>query len=177
VGSLLLDHQKVRTIVDQSVHAPYKDEFCCVTVVSGAFAARNPAGAAKVTRAILKGAAWVSKNPSAAAKLSVEKNWLASSYELNALALSKLQYEPSIGNARDSVLAVAKALKSEGLLNDSTDPADLAKRAFLPLDGVTDDWVSSIKVGKVADGGQFAKPAGMLITLTGLASCCARNIQ
>jgi len=177
VGSLLLDHQKVRTIVDQSVQAPYKDEFCCVTVVSGSFAKRNPAGAAKVTRAILKGAAWVSANPSAAAKLSVEKNWLASSYELNALALSKLHYEPSVGNARDSVLAVAKALKSEGLLNDSTDPAELARRAFLPLDGVSDDWVKSIKVEKVADGGLFAKPSGMLITLTGLASCCAKNIQ
>jgi len=167
----------VRTIVDQSLDAPYKDEFCCVTVVSGKFLARDPAGAAKVTRAILKASKWVSVNPTAAAKLSVEKKWLASSVELNALALSKLHYQPSVGEARDSVLQVARALKSEKLLAAGTDADDLARRAFAPLEGVTDEWVNSLQVEKVADGGIFQPRDPLAITLTGLATCCAKEIK
>ncbi|HEY4329512.1 MAG TPA: ABC transporter substrate-binding protein [Phycisphaerae bacterium] len=177
VGSLLLAHEKVRTIVDQSLDAPYKDEFCCVTVVSGKFASRDPAGAAKVTRAILKGAKWVSANPSAAAKIAVDKKWIASSYELNALALSKLKYEPSVSDAKNSVLLVARALKSEKLLNAGTDPEDLARRAFLPLDGVTDDWVNSLKVETIAGGGKYMPIDPAAITLSNLATCCSKNIQ
>jgi NitT/TauT family transport system substrate-binding protein len=177
IGSLLLAHEKVRTITDQSVDAPYNDEFCCVTVVSGKFATRDPVGAAKVTRAILKAAKWVSVNPTAAAKISVDKKWLASTFELNALALSKLHYDPSVTRARDSVLQVAKALKSEKLLNSGTDPEELSKRAFMPLDGVTDDWINGLKIDAVAGGGQYVPADVKLINLTGLASCCAKNIQ
>ena len=44
-------------------------------------------------------------------------------------------------------------MKAAGLLNPSTDPAELAKRAWLDLDGVTDEWVKGLKVEKVAGGG------------------------
>ena len=66
LGSILAAQANVRTIADQAVDAPYRDEYCCATVVSGKFAANNPAGAAKVTRALLKGAMWVDRNPTAA---------------------------------------------------------------------------------------------------------------
>jgi NitT/TauT family transport system substrate-binding protein len=177
IGSLLLAHDKVRTISDQSTDSPYKDEFCCVTVVSGKFLARDPAGAAKVTRAILKAAKWVSVNPTAAARLSVDKKWLSSSVELNALALSQLHYQPSVSEARESVIQVARALKQEKLLAAGTDPDALAQRAFAPLDGVSDQWLQSLEVEKVAGGGKFMPQDPLSITLTGLASCCSKNIQ
>ncbi|HSY42355.1 MAG TPA: hypothetical protein VK811_00485, partial [Candidatus Acidoferrum sp.] len=34
----------------------------------------------------------------------------------------------------------------------STDVDDLAKRAFVHLDGVSDDWINSLQVEKVAGG-------------------------
>jgi hypothetical protein len=42
-------------------------------------------------------------------------------------------------------------MKSAGLLNPSTDPAQLADRAWLSLDGVTDQWVQELKVEHVAE--------------------------
>src|SRR4051812_39878952 len=63
LGSILAATENVRTIVDQAVDAPYRDEYCCATVVSGKFVRSDPSGAAKVTRALLKGAMWVDKNP------------------------------------------------------------------------------------------------------------------
>jgi NitT/TauT family transport system substrate-binding protein len=148
-----------------------------VTVVRGVLATRDPATAAKVTRAILKGAKWVAVNPTAAAKISVDKKWLASTFDLNALAISTIHYEPSVTSARDSILQVAQALKAEGLLDAGTDPAALAKTAFMPFAGVTDEWINSVAIQPVANGGRYRVTDPKPLILTDLPNCCARNIQ
>ncbi len=153
LGTILVGNKTVRTIADQSLDQPYADEYCCATVVNGEFAKRDPAAAAKVTRAMLKGARWVEENPTAAATLSVEKKYIASSIEMNALALSHLKYLPGVSGCRDSVLKAAKDMKVAGLLAANTDPTAMAQRAWLDLDGVTDQWVEGLKVEKVAGGG------------------------
>jgi NitT/TauT family transport system substrate-binding protein len=154
IGSILLGQKKVRTVADQAEDPPYRDEYCCATVVSGKFAKRDPAGAAKVTRAILKGARWVEENPTAAARLSVEKNYIAASVEINAQAISKLKYAPGVTRCRKSLDLAAAEMKTAGLLNPTTDPAELAKRAWLDLDGVSDEWIRGLKVETVAGGGR-----------------------
>ena len=47
-------------------------------------------------------------NPLAAAKLSVEKKYIASTPELNGIAISNLDYAPSVTGARDAVNSAAK---------------------------------------------------------------------
>jgi NitT/TauT family transport system substrate-binding protein len=153
IGSILLAQRKVRTIADSAVDLPYRDEYCCATVVSGAFAKRDPKSAAKVTRALLKGALWVDENPSAAARMSVDKKYIAASPEINAHAISHLNYMPGVSRCRDSVLLAAQEMKAIGLLNPSTEPAELARKAWLDLDGVSDEWIKGLKVEHVADGG------------------------
>lgn len=154
LGSILAEKVKVRTIADQAVDAPYNDEYCCATVVSGKFASSNPTGAAKVTRALLKGAMWVDKNPTAAAKLAVEKKYVASSADLNAQAIGKLKYMPGVSQCKKSIGLAAEEMKTAGLLNPSTDPAELAKRAWIDLGGVNDEWIKGLKVEEVAGGGR-----------------------
>jgi NitT/TauT family transport system substrate-binding protein len=154
LGSILAAQANVRTIADQAVDEPYRDEYCCATVVSGKFAASNPSGAAKVTRALLKGAMWVDENPTAAANLSVEKKYIASSAELNAHAIGKLTFMPGVSRCRESIGLAAREMKSAGLLNPSTDPEELARRAWIDLEGVSDEWVKGLKVEKIAGGGR-----------------------
>ena len=84
IGSILLAQGKVRNVADQAKDAPYKDEYCCAVLVNGKYLAKNPKASAAATRALLKAAKWVNTNPAAAAKLSVEKKYIASTYELNA---------------------------------------------------------------------------------------------
>src|SRR5947209_10626168 len=155
IGTILLGKGIVKTVADQAVDAPYKDEFCCAAVVSGKLARENPAAAAKVTRALLKGAKWVSENPTAAARLGVEKKYVAASVEINAQALTKLRYVPGVARCRESLDRAAREMKAAGLLNATTDPEALARRAWLDLDGVTDEWVNGLKVEKVAGGGRI----------------------
>src|SRR5205823_9053362 len=116
IGSLLLAEGKVKNIADQATDSPYKDEYCCAVVVNGKFLASNPKAAAAATRALLKGAKWVETNPAAAAKLSVEKKYLASNPELNALAISHLRYIPSVSGAEDAIKAAASEMKIAGML-------------------------------------------------------------
>jgi NitT/TauT family transport system substrate-binding protein len=175
IGTILLGKGQVRTIADQAVDEPYKDEYCCAAVVSGQLAARDPAAAAKVTRALLKGAKWVETNPAEAARLSVEKKYMASTAEINTQAILKLRYIPAVAQCRRSVEQAAEQMKEAGLLNPATDPKALAARAWMDLDGVTDEWVEGLKVEKVAEGGRprLLAPAAFAALFEGRKACCA----
>src|SRR6266480_2796167 len=152
IGSLLLADGKVRNVADQAQDMPYKDEYCCAVIVNGKFLARNPKAAAAATRALLKGAKWVEANPAAAALLSVEKKYLASNPELNTVAISHLRYVPSVSGADAAVKSAAAEMKVAGMLGPTTDVSALADRAFAHLDGVSDAWLDSLPVEKVAGG-------------------------
>ena len=153
IGTMLIAHDKVHKVSDQAMDAPYDDEYCCAVIVNGRFARENPAGAAKVTRALLKGAKWVSLNPLAAAKLAVEKKYVAATAEINAQAIRALKYEPGVAKCKRNVREISLEMKKSGFLKSGTDPEELAKNAWLDLDGVTDEWIKGLKVEKVAGGG------------------------
>lgn len=154
IGTILVGKNIVRTIADQAIDAPYSEEYCCAVVVSGKLSRENPAAAAKVTRALLKSARWVEENSSAAASLAVEKKYIAASVEINAQAISTLKYMPGVSSCRKSINDAAKEMKKAGLLKDATDVEELTQRAWLDLDGVTDEWIKGLKVEKVAHGGR-----------------------
>ncbi len=152
IGTLLTSTGKVRNVADQATDEPFANEYCCGVVANGKFVANNPKAAAAATRAILKAAKWVELNPKAAAILAVEKKYLASKPEINALAISHLRYAPSVAGGEASVKSAATAMKNVKMLNASTDIDDLTRRAFVHLDGVSDDWIKSLQVEKVAGG-------------------------
>jgi NitT/TauT family transport system substrate-binding protein len=144
-----------------------------VVVVNGAFGRDHPSSAAKVTRALLKGAKWVSVNPTAAAQIAVEKKYVATTMAVNAQAIATLRYEPGVDKARRDVRVGALEMKKAGFLKKETDAEELAKKAWLDLDGVTDDWVKSLRVEKVANGGPPAKlsSAGFAALFNGQPCC------
>jgi NitT/TauT family transport system substrate-binding protein len=180
IGTLLLADGKVRNIADQAKDIPYKDEYCCAVVVNGKYLSKNPKQTAAATRALLKAAKWVETNPAAAARLSVEKKYLASYPELNTTAIGNLRYIPSVSGAEAAVNSAALEMKSAGMLAPTTDVAELAKKAFAHLEGVTDEWLQGLKVEKIA-GGQITadqpmRLAAELAAIRGefkISSCCS----
>jgi NitT/TauT family transport system substrate-binding protein len=180
IGTILEGKKVVKTIADQAVDAPYADEYCCVVVVNGEFARQHPAAATKVTKAILKGAKWVQENPKAAAELGVEKKYVAASVEINTQALAALKYLPGVAKGKASVEQAAMDMKRAKLLAESTSPAALAKRAWLDLDGVTDEWIVAQAVDRVEGGWAARLPAVRYAALfdgpkgSGSCPCCTR---
>src|SRR3954469_7572689 len=152
IGSILLAQGKVRNVADQAKDPPYKDEYCCAVLVNGKYLAQNPKASAAATRALLKAAKWVNTNPAAAAKLSVEKKYIASTYELNARAISNLDYIPGVAGAELAVQQSARDMKTAGMLSPRTDIDALARKAFVRLEGVSDQWAMNVQVEVLDDG-------------------------
>jgi NitT/TauT family transport system substrate-binding protein len=175
IGTILVGMGLVRTLADQAEDEPYRDEYCCVAVVSGKLARDNPKAAAKVTRALFKASKWVQQNPTAAAKLGVEKMYTAASAELNAAALTKLQYVPGVTKCHRSIEQAAREMQKAGLLSASTDLDKLAKRAWIDLDGVTDAWVNDLKIARVEGGGRppLLAPAEFAALWKDRGACCS----
>jgi NitT/TauT family transport system substrate-binding protein len=155
IGTILEGNKITKTIADQAKDQPYADEYCCAVVVNGEFARKHPAAAAKVTKAILKGAKWVQENPKAAAELGIEKKYITAKVEVNTQALMQLKYVPGVAKGKRSVEQAAADMKNAKLLSASTDPAALAKRTWMDLDGVTDEWIVAQNVERI----EGARPA------------------
>jgi len=160
--------------------ARYKEEYCCEVIANGKWVNANPDTAARATRALLKGAKWVETNPKAAAILAVEKKYLASTPELNTVALARLRYIPSVHLAEESIHTAAREMKVAKMLSPETDTEALAKRAFMHLPGVTDDWIKNLKVEKIA-GAQVStdddiRLIASLIQKDSGDSCCRRKM-
>src|SRR5947208_541209 len=180
IGSLLIAQGKVRNIADQIMDEPYNKEYCCEVIANGKWVDANPDTAARATRALLKGAKWVETNPRAAAIMAVEKKYLASTPELNTAALARLRYIPSVYMAEGPVHTPGRDVKVAKMLSPETDTEALAKRAFMHLDGVTDEWIKTLEVEKVA-GGQVSpdddiRLIAALIQKDMVDSCCRRKM-
>jgi NitT/TauT family transport system substrate-binding protein len=152
VGLLLLAENKVQNITDQTVDEPYASEYCCGVIVNGKYAETNPAATAAVTKAIMKGAKWVETNPRAAAILSVEKKYIASNPELNADAIGRLRYVPSIAGGKEAIRGAAEGMKRAGILKPDMDIEHAIKKIYREYEGVNDAWLNSQEVEKVAMG-------------------------
>ncbi|HTD65553.1 MAG TPA: ABC transporter substrate-binding protein [Candidatus Limnocylindria bacterium] len=152
IGSMLVAQGKVKNIADQALDMPYADEYCCAVIVNGKFLKRNPKACAAATRALLKAAKWVETNPRAAAELSVKAKYLASTVDQNTVSISHLRYVPSVSGAQTAVRMAAAEMKRAGMLKRTTDVEQLAAQAFVNLEGVSDQWLESLTVEKVANG-------------------------
>jgi NitT/TauT family transport system substrate-binding protein len=156
IGSMLVAQGKVKNIADQALDMPYADEYCCAVLANGKFLARNPKATAAATRALLKAAKWVETNPKAAAELSVKGKYLASTVDQNTVSISHLRYVPSVTGAKVAVGLAAAEMKRAGMLKRSTDVQQLAEKAFVNLEGVSDGWLEALPVERVA-GGQVTR--------------------
>jgi NitT/TauT family transport system substrate-binding protein len=152
IGSLLMAEGKVKNIADLGVDKEYIDEYCCSIMLNSKFATEGAKTCAAVVRAILKGAKWVETNPRAAARLSVEKNYLASNPELNAKALAALPFHPSVSGGRDAIRTSVQDMVAIGMLKATTDVEAVTKHIFVELEGVTDEWLKTVQVETVAGG-------------------------
>jgi NitT/TauT family transport system substrate-binding protein len=182
IGTLLIAEGVARNVegMDEATDMPYANEYCCEIVANGKWIDANPDTAARATRAILRGAVWVQQNPRAAAELAVEKKYLASTPELNTIAISRLKYIPSVKKAEETLYTAAKEMREAKMLAPETDTDALAKKAFHHLEGVTDEWIKTVRVEKVpgaqVDPNEDIRLYAELLQRDTQDSCCRRKM-
>ena len=76
--------------------------------------------------------------------------------DANTVAISHLRYVPSVSGAQTAVRAAAAEMKRAGMLKRTTDTQQLADSSFVKLDGVSDEWLNTLSIEKVA-GGQVTR--------------------
>src|SRR5437867_3843033 len=100
--------------------------------------------------------------------------------ELDTTALAGLRYVPSVHLAEESVHSAGREMKVAKMLSPETDTEALAKRAFMHLPGVTDEWIKTLEVEKVAGGqvspNQHIRLIAELIEKDREDSCCRRKM-
>ncbi|MDR2862986.1 MAG: ABC transporter substrate-binding protein [Puniceicoccales bacterium] len=151
IAEILLSEGGVKSIVNQSTDAPYKDEYCCVVVIGGKLIRQDPKTAAGITRAILKAALWIKTNPQAAAEVAVGGKHVGGSVEVNSRVLHKLDYVPSVEGGRHAAHTAATALQRIKIVGKSTDIEKLTGRLFTTLPGVSDAWLKTLTVERVGE--------------------------
>ena len=148
IGSLLLADGKVRNVADQAADAPYKDEYCCAVIVNGKYLAANPKEAAAATRALLKGRE-VGRGESGGGGAIVRREKIS-------------RFESGAEHGRDfaSALCAERFRRRPGgeigrrgnenrrHAQPEHECSDLAQRAFVHLDGVSDAVARKFAGGK-----------------------------
>ncbi len=136
LAQIIVNKGKARTLFDSAVDKPFSNEYCCLLVLNGKIVQEDPKTAAAITRAVMKGAKWVSENPEKTAKMEVERKYIPGDADVNAKILAHYNYMPSVEGGEQAVIAGSKELKASGILEPGTDPDALAKRIFVRLAGV-----------------------------------------
>ena len=143
-----------RKILDTGTDEKFVNEYCCQQFVTHKLLEENPAGAAAVTRALQKAAAYVEAEPRAAAQLQIENDYVAGDLDFNAALLEELFYQPSRSLGKKTFEAAARQLQEAGVLKASTNIDKFIEDGYIELYGVPDGYTydSATKTYKEING-------------------------
>src|SRR5262249_34334276 len=112
IGTLLISQGIARNVegMDGATDLPYANEYCCEIIANAKWIDAEPDSAARAARASLRGAKWVQENQKAVAQLAVDKKYLASTVELNTVAISRLKYIPAVAEAEHTLYTAGKEM-------------------------------------------------------------------
>ena len=143
-----------RKILDTGTDEKFVKEYCCQQFVTHKLLRENPEGAAAVTRALQKAAAFVEAEPRAAAQLQIENDLVAGDLDFNAALLDELNYQPSRSLGKKTFDSAARQLQSAGILKADTDIEKYIETGYIELFGVPDGYIydSATKTYKEING-------------------------
>jgi NitT/TauT family transport system substrate-binding protein len=137
VGAIAMKEYGFTSVLDTASSPEFKDEYCCSAILTSKFVEEHPDLAKGYTRALMKGALYVSKHPDEVAQMLHDKNYVSGDVALNAELLKSYNYIPSVKGGHDAIVRATKQLGEIGIVNP-TDAEALADGAFQYFDGLED---------------------------------------
>jgi len=125
-----IDDKNYTRLLSNGHDEPFKSGYCCYAVINGELTRQDPDKAAAITRALFKASEWVGQHPNEAAEIQVGKKYVSSDVETNAKLLSNYFWNPAVQASADNVKFFVKYQKELGILEASTDEAELFDRLF-----------------------------------------------
>ncbi len=137
-ASIAEKEYNLRPIIDTATDDEYKDEYCCISFVTGKLAQEHPELADKFTTAIMKASQWVEENKDETAKIQVEKEWVSGDPEFNASVLKNYSYKPSVNGGYEALKVTVPDLQAIGLINKDRDPEEFIDSIVYKSDNLKD---------------------------------------
>jgi NitT/TauT family transport system substrate-binding protein len=139
-ATIAVNEYGFQILFDSAIDKPYCDQYCCVALVSDRLLKRDKRLAAKYTRAMQRGSAYVQGNQEEIARIVNEKKYVAGDPAVNAGVLKKFNYIPSVNGAYDAFGITAPQLQAIGMLSADVNTEALQKNSFVFLDGLNDKY-------------------------------------
>ena len=129
-----------RKILDTGIDEKFANEYCCQQFVTHKLLRENPEGAAAVTRALQKAAAFVEAEPRAAAQLQIENDLVSGDLDFNTALLEEINFRPSRSLGKKTFADAARQLQTVGILKASTDIEKFISEGYIEIFGVPDGY-------------------------------------
>ena len=143
MGTMIEANYDVTKLLDTGTDEKFKDEYCCMALVTQDMIKNNPEGAAAFARAVQKGAAFASANPEEAAKIQLDKKYVTGDLEFNTSLLKSYNYIPSVQGGYDAIKLSVEQLAQIGILKEGTDAQQFTDNVYAFYDDVPDSYTAA----------------------------------
>lgn len=133
-SAMLESAGKARSLIVQDM-PPMMMDYCCSVIVSGALLRSDKAKAAAITRALMRGAAWIAAQPMDAARLEVDGKHVPANLADNQQAMATIAFSPSVADAVANTRDVFGRMQRLGFLDPGIDVGALVAQLYVPVTG------------------------------------------
>jgi NitT/TauT family transport system substrate-binding protein len=140
-ASIAQQEYNLRAIIDTTSDEEYKNEYCCISFVTGDIAENHPDIADKFTTAVMKSAQYVEEHPEEVAKIQVEKEYVAGDADFNASILATYNYKPSVDGGYEALKITVPDLQAIGLISADRDPDEFIDSIVYRSDNLSDESI------------------------------------
>jgi NitT/TauT family transport system substrate-binding protein len=112
---------------------PLQDDYCCSVIVPGESLRSDRKRAAAITRALMRGSAWLRAHPSEGARLEVDVKHVSARLADNERAMASLDFFPSVEVARRNTLDILQRFGRLGLIDPATYEPAILDQIFTPV--------------------------------------------
>lgn len=176
-ASIAQKEYNLRPIIDTATDDEYKDEYCCISFVTGDIAKNHPEIAKKFTTAVMKASQYVENNKQEVAQIQVDNEWVSGDPEFNASVLENYNYKPDLDGGYNALKITVPDLQAIGLISADTNADEFIENSVLRFDDLTnEDILGSGTDDTEQETQQSAKAdAGIpnaYVSLYNLPDCC-----
>lgn len=140
-----------KKIMDTSIDEKFKDEYCCIGLVTNALAKEHPTAAAAYTRAVMKACAFIQAQPEEAAKLQIEKGYISGEADTNAKLLASYNFSPSSSRVENDLRNAITELQGTGDVKADLDVDSFVAEHIAKLDDVPESYTYDPDTGEFTE--------------------------
>lgn len=129
-----------KKIMDTGIDEKFKDEYCCIGLVTNTLIKEHPSAAAAYTRAVMKACAFIQAQPEEAAKLQIDHGYISGDADTNASLLGSYDFSPSSSRVETDLRNAITELQGTGDVKKDLDVDSFVAAHIAKLDDVPESY-------------------------------------